>query len=77
MGAWLILSGRNLMYAVDGHPVKNLDLRKARCIALQSYEDADSNPHTNDNKGPNMLVDACNSVVYMRMWTTRETKVSI
>ncbi|XP_044763412.1 arf-GAP with Rho-GAP domain, ANK repeat and PH domain-containing protein 1 [Coccinella septempunctata] len=75
MGAWLILSGRNLMYAVDGQPVKNLDLRKARCIALQGYEDTDQNPQTSDNKGPNMLVDACNSVVYMRMWTTRETKI--
>ncbi|XP_045464625.1 arf-GAP with Rho-GAP domain, ANK repeat and PH domain-containing protein 2 [Harmonia axyridis] len=75
MGAWLILSGRNLLYAVDGQPVKSLDLRKARCIALQSHEDADQSPQTSDNKGPNMLVDACDLVVYMRMWTTRETKI--
>ncbi|KAL3284888.1 hypothetical protein HHI36_019024 [Cryptolaemus montrouzieri] len=73
-GAWLILSNRVLQYAIDGQPIKNLDLRKARCIALQTYEDADQNPPTSD-KGPNTLVDACNSVVYLRMWTTRETKL--
>ncbi|KAK9877230.1 hypothetical protein WA026_016977 [Henosepilachna vigintioctopunctata] len=75
MGAWLILgNNRILQYAIDGQPVRTIDLRKARCIALQTYEDTDQNPQTSD-KGPNMLVDACNVVVYMRMWTTRETKI--
>ncbi|CAG9770406.1 unnamed protein product [Ceutorhynchus assimilis] len=73
-GAWLILSERELYYAIDGHSVKTIDLRKARCIVLQGYQEADNNPRTND-KGPNMLVDCPDLALYLRMWTARETKV--
>lgn len=73
-GAWIILSDRELHYAVDGHSVKTMDLRKARCIVLQGYQEADQNPRTND-KGPNMLVDCPDLALYFRMWTARETKV--
>ncbi|KAJ8957081.1 hypothetical protein NQ318_007294 [Aromia moschata] len=58
----------------DNQPVKKMDLRKARCIVLQSYQDTENNPRTND-KGPNMLIDCPDLVLYLRMWTSRETKV--
>lgn len=74
MGAWIVLSQREFCYVVDGQPVKHMDLRKARCIVLQPYLDTDNNPKTND-KGPNMLIDCPNMVLYLRMWTSRETKV--
>ncbi|CAG9856103.1 unnamed protein product [Phyllotreta striolata] len=73
-GAWIVLSQRELSYAIDGQNVKSMDLRKARCIVLQPYLDTDNNPRTND-KGPNMLIDSPDVVVYLRMWTSRETKV--
>uniref|UniRef100_A0A6P7G8F7 Uncharacterized protein LOC114338918 n=1 Tax=Diabrotica virgifera virgifera TaxID=50390 RepID=A0A6P7G8F7_DIAVI len=72
-GAWIVLAKREFSYAIDGQPVKHMDLRKARCIVLQSYADGD-NPRTND-KGPNMLIDCPNMALYLRMWTSRETKV--
>ncbi|XP_056637370.1 arf-GAP with Rho-GAP domain, ANK repeat and PH domain-containing protein 2 [Diorhabda sublineata] len=74
MGAWIVLTQREFCYVVDGQPVKHMDLRKARCIVLQPYSDTDNNPKTND-KGPNMLIDCPNMVLYLRMWTSRETKV--
>lgn len=74
-GAWVILSQRTLQYVIDHHSVKTIDLRKARCITFQLYEDCVSeNPQTND-KGPNMLVDTGNKSLYLRMWTSRETKI--
>ncbi|XP_076272951.1 rhoGAP_ARAP and RA_ARAPs domain-containing protein RhoGAP15B isoform X2 [Rhynchophorus ferrugineus] len=73
-GAWLILSERELHYTIDRHSVKTMDLRKARCINLQGYQETDNNPKTND-KGPNMLVDCPEIALYLRMWTSRETKV--
>lgn len=75
VGAWIILSQRELYYAIDKHRVKKMDLRKARCIVLQSYQDTENNPRTND-RGPNMLIDCPDLVLYLRMWTARETKVS-
>ncbi|XP_072397147.1 arf-GAP with Rho-GAP domain, ANK repeat and PH domain-containing protein 2 [Diabrotica undecimpunctata] len=72
-GAWIVLAQREFSYAIDGQPVKHMDLRKARCIVLQSYADGE-NPRTND-KGPNMLIDCPNMALYLRMWTSRETKV--
>lgn len=74
VGAWIIISQRELCYAIDKHRVKKMDLRKARCIVLQSYQDTENNPRTND-KGPNMLIDCPDLVLYLRMWTARETKV--
>ncbi|XP_030762777.1 arf-GAP with Rho-GAP domain, ANK repeat and PH domain-containing protein 1 [Sitophilus oryzae] len=73
-GAWLILSERELHYVIDRHSVKTMDLRKARCIILQAYEETQNIPRTND-KGPNMLVDCPDLTLYLRMWTSRETKV--
>ncbi|KAJ8969771.1 hypothetical protein NQ314_001608 [Rhamnusium bicolor] len=63
-----------LYYAIDNQTVKRMDLRKARCIVLQSYQDTENNPRTND-RGPNMLIDGPDLVLYLRMWTSRETKV--
>nr|CAH7712994.1 unnamed protein product [Callosobruchus chinensis] len=74
VGAWVILSEREVYYATDHQQVKMIDLRKARCIILQPYQDTDNNPRTND-KGPNMLIDCPNMALYLRMWTSRETKV--
>lgn len=59
---------------MDNHPVKKIDLRKARCIVLQPYRETDNNPRTND-RGPNIIIDSPDKVLYMRMWTSRETKV--
>ncbi|KAF5288224.1 hypothetical protein FQA39_LY03992 [Lamprigera yunnana] len=73
IGAWLILSQRSLYYTVDKSSPKCIDLRKARCIVLQNFQDNESTPRTND-KGPNMLIDYPVGVLYLRMWTTRETK---
>ncbi|KAL1517999.1 hypothetical protein ABEB36_001689 [Hypothenemus hampei] len=73
-GAWIILSERELHYAINGHSVKTMDLRKARCITMQNYQVADNNPKTND-KGPNLLIACPDLVLYLRMWTSRETKV--
>ncbi|KAH1008777.1 uncharacterized protein LOC109539383 isoform X1 [Dendroctonus ponderosae] len=73
-GAWIMLSERELHFAVDRHSVKTVDLRKARCIVLHSYQDSDNNPKTSD-KGPNMLVDCPDVTLHLRMWTARETKV--
>ncbi|XP_066157083.1 arf-GAP with Rho-GAP domain, ANK repeat and PH domain-containing protein 1 isoform X1 [Euwallacea fornicatus] len=73
-GAWIILSERELHYAIDKHSVKIMDLRKARSVGLQGFQDSDKNPKTND-RGPNMLVDCQDLVLYLRMWTSRETKV--
>ncbi|CAH1958962.1 unnamed protein product [Acanthoscelides obtectus] len=74
VGAWVILSEREVYYAIDNQQVKVIDLRKARCIILQPYQETDNNPKTND-KGPNMLIDCPDLVLYLRMWTSRETKV--
>jgi hypothetical protein len=74
VGAWLMLSGRNLFYAVDNQSTKTMDLRKVRCMVLQMYQESDNNPRTND-KGPNIVVDTPNVTLYLRMWTSRETKV--
>lgn len=75
IGAWIVLSHRTLYYAVDNCPVKSLDLRKARFIGLQTYQDNENIPPTND-KGPNVLVDcASGTAIYLRMWTARESKV--
>ncbi|XP_018563544.1 arf-GAP with Rho-GAP domain, ANK repeat and PH domain-containing protein 1 [Anoplophora glabripennis] len=74
VGAWIIITQRELYYAIDKQRVKKMDLRKARCIVLQSYQDTENNPRTND-KGPNMLIDCPDLVLYLRMWTARETKV--
>ncbi|GLV33934.1 Rho GTPase activating protein at 15B [Carabus blaptoides fortunei] len=71
-GAWLIVSARQLYYAKDDAPMCTVDLRKARCIQLQE-SDPDS-PKTTD-KGPNLLVDSQEGTLYLRMWTTRETKL--
>lgn len=70
-----MLSQRTLYYAIDNCSVKSLDLRKARFIGLQPYQENENIPPTND-KGPNLLVD-CSSggALYLRMWTGRETKV--
>lgn len=73
VGAWLILSQRSLHYAVDKSSPKTIDLRKARCIVLQNFQDSEIVPRTND-KGPNMLLDYPGGVLYLRMWTIRETK---
>lgn len=73
-GAWIILSKRILFYATDKQPKKQVDLRKARCIALQVSQESDHTPRTTD-KGPNMLVDCSSGSLYLRMWTSRETKV--
>ncbi|KAF5280530.1 hypothetical protein FQR65_LT00281 [Abscondita terminalis] len=73
IGAWLVLSKRTLYYALDKGTSKNIDLRKARCIVLQNYQDNEITPRTND-KGPNLLIDCPSGVIYLRMWTTRETK---
>lgn len=56
--------------------MKTMDLRKVRCMVLQAYQDADNNPRTND-RGPNIVVDSPNMTLYLRMWTSRETKVRI
>lgn len=74
VGAWLMLSHRVLYYAVDNQPTKTMDLRKVRCMVLQVYQESDNNPRTND-KGPNIVVDTPNITLYLRMWTSRETKV--
>lgn len=74
VGAWVILCQRTLYYAIDNCPVKSMDLRKARCIVLQAYSENENVPRTND-KGPNMLVDCTAGALYLRMWTSRETKV--
>ncbi|XP_023014900.2 rhoGAP_ARAP and RA_ARAPs domain-containing protein RhoGAP15B [Leptinotarsa decemlineata] len=74
VGAWIILTHREFRYAIDGQSVKKKDLRKARCILLQPYVENDNNPRTND-RGPNMLIDCPDLVLYLRMWTSRETKV--
>ncbi|KAJ8981459.1 hypothetical protein NQ317_000135 [Molorchus minor] len=73
-GAWIILSQRELLYATENRPVRKMDLRKARCIVLQTYQETDNNPRTSD-KGPNMLIDCPDLVLYLRLWTSRETKV--
>ncbi|KAJ3663437.1 hypothetical protein Zmor_007698 [Zophobas morio] len=74
VGAWLMLAGRTLYYAIDNQSTKNLDLRQVRCMLLQVYQESDNNPRTND-KGPNIVVDTPNVTLYLRMWTSRETKV--
>ncbi|EFA00372.1 arf-GAP with Rho-GAP domain, ANK repeat and PH domain-containing protein 1 [Tribolium castaneum] len=74
VGAWLMLSHRTLYYAVDNQPTKTMDLRKVRCMVLQVYQENDNNPRTND-KGPNIVVDTPGVTLYLRMWTSRETKV--
>ncbi|KAG5896364.1 hypothetical protein JTB14_005842 [Gonioctena quinquepunctata] len=74
VGAWIVLSEREFFYAIDGQAVKRIDLRKARCILLQTYVETENNPRTND-RGPNMLIDCPDLVLYLRMWTSRETKV--
>lgn len=51
-----------------------MDLRKARCIVLQTPIANDSTPKTTD-RGPNMLVDCPTITLYLRMWTARETKI--
>lgn len=76
VGAWLVLCQRTLHYAIDNCPVKSLDLRKARCIVLQTFVENDNIPKTND-KGPNALVDCLSGALYLRMWTARETKVKL
>ncbi|XP_022910066.1 arf-GAP with Rho-GAP domain, ANK repeat and PH domain-containing protein 2 [Onthophagus taurus] len=73
-GAWIVLSGRFLHYALENSNMKCVDLRKARCIILQQLEENDHSPKTTD-KGPNLLVDSQSGSVYFRMWTGRETKV--
>ncbi|CAH0546516.1 unnamed protein product [Brassicogethes aeneus] len=75
IGAWVVLRKRELSYITDKmNSPKTIDLRKARCIVLQPYQENDKNPSTND-KGPNMLIDCPHMVLYLRMWTQRETKV--
>ncbi|XP_018335487.1 arf-GAP with Rho-GAP domain, ANK repeat and PH domain-containing protein 1 [Agrilus planipennis] len=72
-GAWVILSKRILYYAIDNSSVKSIDLRKARCIEMRTVPETEIVPTTN-NKGPNMVVDCPSAVLYLRMWTSRETK---
>lgn len=75
-GAWICLKDRTLYYACDKYTSpKNIDLRKARCIVLQAYQEGDKFPSTND-KGPIMLINCPNLELYFRMWTSRETKVN-
>lgn len=74
VGAWVCLVKRTLYYAVDNANVKSMDMRKARCIILQASNDSDSCPKTTD-RGPIMLVDCPGAALYLKMWTTRETKV--
>lgn len=69
-----MISQRTLFYILDNEATKSVDLRKARCIILQPYREQENNPRTND-KGPNIVVDSPNITLYLRMWTSRETKV--
>lgn len=75
IGAWIVLSQREFSYAIEKQPVKTMDLRKARCIVLQPFNETDKGPLTGD-KGPNLVIDCPDMVLYLRMWTQRETKVS-
>ncbi|RZB94391.1 RhoGAP and/or PH domain containing protein [Asbolus verrucosus] len=74
VGAWIMVASRTLYYAIDNQPTKTMDLRKVRCMVLQMYQESDNNPRTND-RGPNIVVDTPNVTLYLRMWTSRETKV--
>ena len=76
IGAWLILCNRTLSYITDSTPMQRVDLRKVRGIMLHSVVDSDNSPKTTD-KGPNLLLDCPSGTIYMRMWTSRETKVRI
>lgn len=69
-----MISQRTLYYILDNEATKSVDLRKARCIILQVYREQENNPRTND-KGPNIVVDSPTITLYLRMWTSRETKV--
>lgn len=65
---------RTFHYATDLFGNKSIDLRKARFIGLHEPQESDNTPRTQD-KGPNMLLDYTSGSLYLRMWTSRETKV--
>lgn len=73
IGAWILLHHRTFYYATDVYGAKNIDLRKARTIGIQTPQESEFTPRTQD-KGPNMLLDYAFGSLYLRMWTCRETK---
>ncbi|XP_017773317.1 PREDICTED: arf-GAP with Rho-GAP domain, ANK repeat and PH domain-containing protein 2 [Nicrophorus vespilloides] len=73
VGAWLVLSKRELIFAKDNLPTNTLDLRKARCFKLEAVQDFSNTPSTTD-RGPNLVIHFTFGTYYFRMWTQKETK---
>ncbi|GLH01058.1 GTPase-activating protein CdGAPr [Gryllus bimaculatus] len=72
--AWILIHKRTFYYCLEKVPIQEIDLRKARCVALQ-----DSNPDTSvlrvSTRGPSLLLDCQGLALYLHMDTPIETRV--
>lgn len=73
-GAWIMLIRRNLVYYTSKDPnVRNVDLRKTRCIVTQDA-DEDTKIVCPTDGSANLLLDCPNATLYLRFPHEKELK---